>query len=434
MNPLIQLKTTTPLLIALALLCFALLSKAQAVVPPPDGGYPGANTAEGQQALLSLSGGTFNTALGWSSLKSNIAGNYNTGVGAGALVLNTSDQNTATGAGALLLNTSGFRNTANGAFALLHNVGAADNTATGNAALYANTTGSGNTATGNFALAGNMTGNNNTGIGNGALGNNTTDENTAVGAAALASNTTGATNTAVGSSALASVTTASLNTAIGHHALVNNTGDGNTAIGVDALAGNTTGQDNVAIGRSAGFFVTGSRNIAIGSIGTSGEINTTWIGNVFTSVATTRAVYVDGNDKVGTLSSSRRYKEEIHGMGDVSEALFALHPVTFRYKKKIDPSRALSFGLIAEEVAEVNSALVTLDKEGKPETVRYEAVNAMLLNEFLKEHRKVEDLKKDFQATVAQLTARLDEQAAQIQKVSAQLEASKPVPQVVNNP
>ena len=144
-------------------------------------------------------------------------------------------------------------------------------------------------------------------------------------------------------------------------------------------------------------------------------------------------------------------QEEIHGIGDASEALFALHPVTFRYKKKIDPLRALSFGLIAEEVAEVNSALVTLDKEGKPETVRYEAVNAMLLNEFLKEHRKVEQQEASItqlkstvakqEATIAQqqrgmdaVTERLNEQAAQIQKVSAQLEASKPAPQMVNNP
>jgi len=126
-------------------------------------------------------------------------------------------------------------------------------------------------------------------------------------------------------------------------------------------------------------------------------------------------------------------------MDSGSEALYWLKPVTFRYKS--DKTNTPQFGLIAEEVAEVNPDLVVRDKEGKPYSVRYDAVNAMLLNEFLKEHRKVEEqeatitqLKKDFGATIAQLTARLDEQATQIQKVNTQLETSKPAPQVVNNP
>jgi Chaperone of endosialidase len=148
----------------------------------------------------------------------------------------------------------------------------------------------------------------------------------------------------------------------------------------------------------------------------------------------------DGNGKLGTLTSSARFKDEIKPMGETSEALFSLKPVTFRYKKEIDSKGIPQFGLVAEEVEKVNRDLVVRDKEGKPYSVRYDQVNAMLLNEFLKEHRKIEDLKNDFQAAVAQqrkeiaaLVAMVKEQASQIQKVSAQLEASKPAPQVVKN-
>jgi hypothetical protein len=136
--------------------------------------------------------------------------------------------------------------------------------------------------------------------------------------------------------------------------------------------------------------------------------------------------------QLGTMSSSRRFKKEIKPMDKASEAILALKPVTFHYKS--DNTNRPEFGLIAEQVAKVNPDLVVRDESGEIYTVRYDAVNAMLLNEFLKEHRKVEELTKDFQVTVAQLTARLDDQATQIQKVSAQLEASKPVPQVVKNP
>jgi len=149
-----------------------------------------------------------------------------------------------------------------------------------------------------------------------------------------------------------------------------------------------------------------------------GENNTMYIRNVYASVVTARAVYVNSDDKIGTLSSSRRYKEQIKPMEHASETIFALKPITFRYKKEVDPSQAVSFGLIAEEVAKVNPELITLDEEGRPQTVRYEAVNAMLLNEFLKEHKTVQELKKQ----VAEL-------AASLQKVSAQLELSKPAPQ-----
>jgi Chaperone of endosialidase len=415
MNSLLQPKSTPPLLISLTLLCFALLPKVEAVVPPPDGGYPGANTAEGQQALLSLSGGTFNTALGWSSLKSNIAGNYNTGVGAGALVLNTSDQNTATGAGALLLNTSGFRNTANGAFALLHN-NAADNTGIGNAALFTNTTGSGNTAIGNFALIDNDTGSNNTAVGNGALAINAgANDNTAIGAGALGNGTTSGGNTAIGSGALAN------NTFLGGF---------NTAVGAGALS-NNSGVANIAVGATAGGNVTSANGvICIGAAGADVSLST-WIGNIYNTTTvsgTTQSVIVSDTGQLGTMSSSRRFKKDIQPMDKVSEAILALKPVTFHYKS--DARGIAQFGLVAEEVEKVSPDLVIREPDGKPYTVRYEAVNAMLLNEFLKEHRTVQEQK----ATIAQLEkgmktviARLEEQASQIQKVSAQIKAGKAV-------
>ena len=394
MNPLIKLKTTPPLLITLTLLFFGLLPRTQAVVPPPDGGYPGFNTAEGQAALFSLTTGTGNVAVGWASLYSDAEGSLNTAIGTGALLLNTADQNTASGAGALLSNTEGTNNTANGAFALYSNITGDFNTATGFQALFGNTTGGNNTATGYRALQGNTTG----------------IYNTATGFLALADNTEG---------------------------------DGNTATGYRALHDNTTGNNTTGIGYYAGHDVTGDGNVCIGAnvFGAAGVDNTTWIRNVYDSVATARAVYVNANNKIGTLASSRRYKNEIRPMAKASEAIFSLRPVSFRYKKEVDPKSLLSFGLIAEEVAEVDPDLVTPDRDGKPETVRYEAVNAMLLNEFLKEHRKngeqeatIAQLKQDFQSRLADQQKQIEALTTGLQKVSAQIEASKPAPRVVNNP
>jgi hypothetical protein len=225
-----------------------------------------------------------------------------------------------------------------------------------------------------------------------------------------------------------------------------------------ALVNNTTGSSNTALGLNAGLnLTTGSGNVCIGAgiFGVAGESDTTRIRNIYASVANGRAVYVNSDDKIGTLASSRRFKQEIKPMDKASEVLFALKPVSFRYKKEVDPTRSLSFGLIAEEVAEVDPDLVTADRDGKPETVRYEAVNAMLLNEFLKEHRRVEEQQAtitQLKSTVAQqqkgsqsiaaqqqkeiqaLTATLKEQASQIQKVSARVEAHGRAPQVVKNP
>jgi hypothetical protein len=404
-----------PLILALA--CFELSPKAQAVSPAPDGGYPGGNTAEGQKALSSLTTGGFNTAVGYLSLRSNTTNSFNTALGAGALLANTADSNTATGAGALFSNTTGTPNTANGAFA-----------------LFSNTTGLTNTGNGYQALFGNTTGSQNTAIGTGALFTNTTGNgNTATGLAALAANTIGQSNTANGENAL----------------VANTNGSGNTAFGFGALNFNTTGHGNTALGDGAGGNVTTASNaICIGSNGANVN-NSCFIGNIrgiTTQNNDAVAVVIDSAGQLGTLSSSRRYKTDIKPMDKASESILALKPVSFRYKVHKDATP--QFGLIAEQVAEVNPDLVVHDENGEIYTVRYDAVNAMLLNEFLKAHRKIEDQqatiadlkstvaqeRKDLQATIAQLTARLDEQAAQIQKVSIQFEANKPSPQMVNNP
>jgi hypothetical protein len=489
-----------PVLITFALVCFALVQNTQAVSPPPDGGYPGGNTAEGQNALLSLTSGTYNTAVGFSSLKSNTIGNLNTAIGVNALSLNTTGiNNTANGGNALYSNTTGDQNTANGVYALFRNTTGRINTASGAFALSANSTGNFNTATGQGALTNNTTGHSNCANGTQALFSNTTGHentadgnialfynttgiwNTATGLAALHNNTTGSENTAVGTTAGYGITTGGANTAVGFSAGFRGDGGGNTAIGVQALfattgGGNTAvgigalfsphtgnnntaigagalrnayiGDDNIALGDGAGAnLFTGDNNIYIYDPGIDGESNTIRIGTVGTHTATFiagitgtavtgAAVVVDANGQLGVAPSSERFKDEIEPMNKASEAILALKPVTFRYKKEIDAEHTLRFGLVAEEVAKVDPDLVARDKNGEIYTVRYEAVNAMLLNEFLKEHRKNEEQ----QATIAQLksgmealTATVKEQAAQIQKVSAQLEASKPKHQIVAN-
>ena len=365
MDPLIQLKQTTVVFL-IALVCFGLFPTTQAVSPAPDGGYPGQNTAEGQSALLHLAGGTYNAALGWASLGFNVTGNFNTAIGAGALLANTADDNTAIGAGALLSNTTGTKNTANGGFALVSNT------------------------TGSF--------------------------NTANGADALDDNTTGTNNTAIGSEAL----------------FDNTTGGDNTAIGNQALLFNTTGAENIALGVTAGQNVTTANNvICIGAPGNNVG-NACYIGQIFGATSSNGvAVFVNSNGRLGTMTSSARFKEDIKPMNHASDALYALKPITFRYKEQVDPegASAMQFGLVAEDVEKVNPDLIVRDKEGKPYSVRYDAVNAMLLNEFLKEHSTVQEQQKEINA----LKSELKEQAAQIQKVSAQLEASKPAPQVAEN-
>jgi len=410
------------ILITFALLCAAVAPKAFGVVPPPDGAYPGFNTAEGQKALFSLTTGGGNTAIGSFSLFSNTDGSFNTGVGAGTLLFNVGDQSTG----------DGVNNTAIGAAALLSNTAGSLNTAVGTQALFSNTGGSLNTAVGARALASSNTGSADTAMGDEALTFNTTGtDNTATGSAALYGNREGSSNTATGRAALANNSSGNNNTAIGHNALYYSTGNGNTALGA-----------------SAGDYVTTANNvIAIGTAGANVS-DSCYIGKIFgATIEPTSAltVMIDSSGKLGTAASSKRFKEEIQPMDKASEAILALRPVTFRYKSyKNSP---LQFGLIAEEVADVNPDLVARDKDGEIYTVRYEQVNAMLLNEFLKEHKRVEqqqatitELKRDFQMVSAQqqkeiqiLSAQLKEQAAQIQKVSAQVEMGKPMPRMAAN-
>ena len=485
MKSIIQLKTATPsLLITLALACVGLLPpNAFGLVPPPDGGYPGGNTAEGQNALLSRTTGGFNTAIGWLSLRGLTTGSFNTGVGAGTLAVNNADQNTATGAGALLLNSSGTGNTANGAFALLNNTTGQGNTAIGTDALLNNITGNFSTATGFGALVNNTTNantangalalqNNTTGFANTAIGGqalqsnqggsnntatgfqallfNTADNTTAYGSQALLSNTTGTNNTALGVVALLNNTAGQSNTAIGRDALLNNTtgsfntatglgalfsntnGVENVAIGDGALADNATGNDNTALGAGAGSGVTTASNvICIGfQVAGANVSDSCFIGNIYSNVqpivgTDPDSVTISSSGRLGRGNvSSRRYKHDIKPIDSASEVLFALKPVSFRYNKQYDSTQTIAFGLIAEEVAEVNPDLVGRNPEGQPESVRYEQINAMLLNEFLKEHRRVQELEKQ----VEKLTVGLQKVSAQIEmsNSAARMVASKP--------
>ncbi len=464
MNSLIQFKATGSLplrraflLIPFLLVCFGFSPTVEAVTPPPDGGYAGGNTAEGQNALFSLTTGAKNTANGYLVLFFNTTGRYNTAIGPQALFNNTTgSDNTAVGLDALFYNITGGSNTAIGNFALFKNIGIVAplpppvgpeggfNTAVGFKALYSNTTGFENTAIGVQALSGNTTGSENAACGNLALNGggdfntamghaalfNGGDSSTAVGFEALYHNAGGA-NSAVGFQALFFNTTGSLNTAVGADALISNTnGSYNTACGEDALVQTTTGRGNIGVGSFGGSAVTTADNvIAIGSPG--GNVsNSCFIGNireVTTAHANAIPVLIDSFGQLGTASSSRRFKSEIKPMDKSSECLLALKPVTFHYKNE---SKCVpQFGLIAEEVAAVNSDLVVRDKNGEIYTVRYDAVNAMLLNEFLKEHRMVQEQG----ATIAMQEKQIEALTAGLEKVNAQLEANKPTPRVVAN-
>jgi len=378
------------LILVSLLIGFALLQPAHAVVPAPDGGYPGGNTAEGQAVLLALSSGIYNTGVGYFSLLNNTTGNLNTAIGAATLALNTTaQQNTAVGAGALLSNTTGESNTANGALALLSNT---------------------------------------TGI-----------QNVAVGANALNANTNASFNTAIGANALAANSIGQENTAVGASALINNTsGLDNVAVGLGALHDNTTGVNNIAVGLSAGFNqTTGSNNIYIGVNGVAAENNACYIASIFGQTSADGvAVLINSDHKLGTATSSKRFKKDIKPMDSASKELFALKPVSFRYNQDIDATGRKQFGLVAEEVEKVNPDLVVRDKEGKPYSVRYEQVNAMLLNEFLKEHQAFAEQQRKLEqqgATIARQQKQIEALTAGLQKVSAQLELKKPAPQTVLN-
>jgi hypothetical protein len=347
-------------LILVLIVWFGSLQNTQAVNPPPDGGYPRGNTAEGDEALFSLtSTGAANTAIGFHAL----------------FFTTTGDDNTATGFTALNFNTTG-----------------SNNTATGYHALFSNQTGRSNTATGHNALDDNTSG----------------DQNTATGAGALERN---------------------------------GTGSQNTVYGYAALSNNTTGVDNIALGFAGGSrLTTGSQNIDIGNIGTAGESGTIRIGDITqtrTFIAGIRGVAVtgspiaiDSSGQLGVVPSSQRFKEDIKPMDQRSEAILALKPVSFHYTKDIDPNGTRQFGLVAEEVEKVNPDLVLHEADGKVYTVRYEAVNAMLLNEFLKAHRRMEEQ----DAIIARQQKQIDALTAGLDKVSAQVDLTRSAPQTdLNN-
>jgi hypothetical protein len=434
-------------LLLIVITCFAALVTVQGA---PDGGVGTGSTAEGPGALFSLTSGSYDTAMGLQALFNNTTGVYNTG----------------TGVNALYSNTSGAYNTATGGFALFSNTTGTQNTATGLNALANNTTGSFNTATGVGAL--NFTaGDENTATGWGALFTNIGSDNTATGFQALFHNfANGNNNTATGAHALESNIFGNDNTATGAQALQSNMGNHvpilfgswNTATGVQALQSNTFGSFNTALGFQAGKnLTTGNFNIDIGNFDGSsssdvaGESNTIRLGIQGTQTSTFIAgisgtavsgvtVVVDANGQLGVLVSSQSFKDEIKSMDKASEAILALRPVTFRYKQEIDPKGIPQFGLVAEEVEKVNPDLVVRNAEGKVYTVRYEAVNAMLLNEFLKEHRKVEEQgaviaqqQKNFESKIAQQQKQIEALTAVVQKVSAQVEMNRPAPQIVTD-
>src|SRR5882724_2561770 len=389
------------------LVSFALCQQLQAQDSPDPGGVPGLfSTADGDHALFNNDGAFANSGFGWFASFANAGGNFNTAVGAAALDLNGFNDNTAVGAAAALFSQ----------------------------------------------------GNDNTAVGAAALENNNQNGNTATGAFALFANTTGPENVAVGFGAMLFNGLGGFSTAVGFQALLGSTGAQNTAVGDNALAGLGFGFQNTAIGDLAGNNYTGteSNNVLIGPVGgftgennaihindstnvlSGGPATDCFIGGIFGSVVNNVgvAVFVDSFGKLTPFPSSARFKEDIKPMDKASELIFALKPITFRYKKEFGATRIRQFGLVAEEVAKVDPDLVVPDRDGKPYAVRYEQVNAMLLNEFLKEHKKVEEqqasigeLKNEVQTVVAQLK----EQAAQIQKVSAQLEVNKTAAKVVVN-
>jgi hypothetical protein len=344
-----------------SLTCLALLPARASLIPPPDGGYANANTAEGTAALidLNLNSSSDNTAMGDSvmSLASVVTGN--TAMGSATMEFCDGDYNVGIGASALF-QVSGDNNTAVGSFALGIDISGQDNTAVGEG-----------------AVGGNVDGSNNVGIGFDALGNN-------------------------------------------------------------------NGSSNIGIGESAGINLTsGKNNIDIGNAGMAGESAKIRIGNKANkstfiagisgvTVAGGVGVVVNNSGQLGVATSSARYKEAIKPMNKASETILELKPVTFRYKKDLDPDAIPQFGLVAEDVAKVNPDLVARDGEGKPYTVRYDAVNAMLLNEFLKEHRKVEvqaQKEEKLEAIIARQEKAIARLTSQVQKVSDQVALRKAAPQ-----
>jgi len=426
----------TPVAIAsIVLASFAFSPLMRAVSPPPDGGYANFNTAEGDGALFALTIGMDNTAVGEVALAHLTIGSENTATGAYALNGNqTGSNNTATGSRALLNNTASD-NTAIGSGALENNSIGNDNTATGFEVLLNNTSGTANTASGLHAMQFNTTGSDNTASGLIALQSNTTGaENTGLGAFALAANSTGKNNTAEGSGALANATT----------------GSNNVAVGFDAGLNLKSGGNNIIIGANVPGTASDANTIRIGK---QGAQKATFVAGIFGTAVSGSQVVIASTGKLGVATSSARFKKAIKPMDKASEAILGLKPITFRYKEEVDSDKVPQFGLVAEEVEKTDPDLVVHDQEGKPFTVRYDAVNAMLLNEFLKEHRRVEEQgaiitqqrkdfglelarqQKAFEAKFAQQQKQIEALTATVQKVSDKVTAlGNPAPQLVANP
>ncbi len=352
------------------------------------------NTASGIYALANNTTGFLNTATGSNALFTNSTGSYNTAVGNDALYSNgAGNNNTATGYQALYTTTTnGNGNTANGYLALYYNT-ASSNVAIGSQALFFNTTGTYNTANGYQALYNNTTASGNTASGYAALYNSTGSNNTASGYVALFSNTTGNSNTAYGLSALISNTSGSNNVASGDGALFSNTtGNANTALGHNAGRNLTTGSNNIMIGH-----VGASSDTGIIRIGTSGTQTATFIAGINGVTASGGVqVFINSSGKLGTLTSSERFKYDIHNLGNVSNNLMDLRPVSFRYKEAAeDGSHPIQYGLIAEEVAKIYPDMVQYDKEGKPFTVYYQQLTPMMLNELQKAHQDINALQSE---------------------------------------
>jgi trimeric autotransporter adhesin len=441
-----KIRNTILVAILSALVCFGLLPGAKA--QDTESALPNGNTADGQGALLSLTTGFYNSAFGFLSLLSNSTGNFNTGIGAGALLLTNGDpavfdgiENTAVGAGALLTNSTGTDNNAVGAFALFNNTVGTFNNAVGHGALQANVDGIQNNAFGDAAMFVNTTGSFNTAIGDDALFDCTTgDSNVAVGDEAGTDLVDGSDNIYIGAGVQPGNPSESGFIRIGDNLSSGGIGilDGGPLANF-VVIGNGLNTQGITIGTLIGF---GSVSIGNG-LQTTGGASTCNIGGIYNQAfgPADMAVRIGSDNKLGTVVSSRRFKHDIQPMDTGSEAILALKPVTFHYNS--DTTNTPRVGFIAEDVAEVSPELVIPDKDGKPLSVRYEDINVMLLNEFLKEHKKVEEQQAAIAAlnsTVAQqqkgmevLTAQLKEQATQIQKVSAQVEVNKAAPQTVAN-
>jgi hypothetical protein len=387
-----------------------------AVVPlGDDGGVTVVAVVAGTHLLIDTNGfyagsasGTQNTFVG------DRAGNFTT----------TGFSNTGVGVQALQNVTSGGNNTAVGLEALFFNTTGSNNNAFGVGSLQSNTGGQGNVAVGSYSLLFNTTGGDNTGLGTQVLSNNTTGNfNSALGYNALNFNQTGSNNTALGRSSLFGNVDGEYNTAVGYLALLGNvSGSSNTAVGERALQSATQG-GNTAVGFAAGSQLqTGIYNIYIGDAGVATESNTTRIGHpgistaaflsgvrgAATGVADAIPVVIDSAGQLGTISSSVRFKEQIEDMGEASEGLLKLRPVTFRWRGKADAPR--QFGLIAEEVEKVVPELVVHAKDGQAETVLYSELPAMLVNELQKQERRIEEQASEIRELQSRL-AKLEERA-----------------------